>query len=430
MAYDEPSYRRHAATDVDGGDAGGYGTGTFAAPDYRARRGTGEFVAEYQPPAFDAPEPEEAAHRRPAGDNGNGRDRIGIHLGWEVVLLLGAAALGYLLWRQDADALRRPALDALLVAGAAIGLLALGAGLTLRAGVPNLAIGPIAVAASLHFAENGDRGLVPAAGQALAVAVVGAVLVALVVVAFHVPGWVATLGGACAVVTYNQLRTAPVQPQGTFDPQDHAYYLFAGFALLAVLGGLLGVVPSVRRRLGRMRPAGDPAARRGAAAALPVIGALVLSSVFAAAAGVLFAANGDAPVAPRTGLEWTGIALGAALLAGTSAYGRRGGVFGTLLAVSALTLFLDYAARRDLGIAFFAIAGALLGGGLVVTRLVETYGRPLPVPSDDEDWQASTGTTAAWSPAMPETWSPAAPARSPASAPGRWDDDRWGTTAR
>ncbi len=429
MAYDEPSYRRHAATDVDSGDAGGYGTGTFAAPDYRARRGTGEFVADYQPPAFDPAEQEGPAPRRPSTEPASGRDRIGIHLGWEVVLLVGAAAMGYLLWRQDADALRRPALDVLLVAGAAIGLLALGAGLTLRAGVPNLAIGPVAVAASLHFAENGDRGLVPAAGQAVAVAVVGAVLVALVIVAFHVPGWVATLGAACAVVTYNQLRTAPVDPQGTFDPQDHAYYLFAGFAVLAVLGGLLGLIPSVRRRLGRMRPAGDPADRRGAAAALPVIGSLVLSTVFAAGAGVLFAANGGGPVAPRTGLEWTGIALGVALLAGTSAYGRRGGVFGTLLAASALALFLDYAARRDLDIAFFAIAAALLGGGLVVTRLVETYGRPLPVASGDDDWQASTGTTAAWSPAMPETWSPAGPAQSPAGGPDRWDD-RWGTNGR
>ena len=54
----------------------------------------------------------------------------------------------------------------------AIGLLALGAGLTLRAGVPNLALGPIAIAAGLHWAENGDKGLVSGAVPALVVAAV------------------------------------------------------------------------------------------------------------------------------------------------------------------------------------------------------------------------------------------------------------------
>ena len=56
------------------------------------------------------------------------------------------------------------------------------------------------------------------------------------------------------------------------------------------------------------------------------------------------AAQSTGPIVPGTGLEWTGLAIGAALLAGTSAYGRRGGIFGTLLAVAGLTLFLDYAA--------------------------------------------------------------------------------------
>ena len=92
-------------------------------------------------------------------------------------------------------ALRRPALDTLLISGASIGLLALGAGLTLRAGVPNLAVGPIALAAALHFAENGDDGLLQAALPALIIAAAGGLVVALFVLALHVPGWVATLGG-------------------------------------------------------------------------------------------------------------------------------------------------------------------------------------------------------------------------------------------
>ena len=66
-------------------------------------------------------------------------------------------------------------------------------------------------------------------------------------------------------------------------------------------------------------------------------------------AGTLLAAQSTKPIVPGTGLEWTGIALGLAMLAGTSAYGRRGGIFGTLFAVAALTLFLDYADRKRFG---------------------------------------------------------------------------------
>jgi hypothetical protein len=149
--------------------------------------------------------------------------------------------------------------------------------------------------------------------------------------------------------------------------------------------------------------------------------------VFAVAAGLLIAARSTEPIVPDTGLQWTGLAFGAALLAGTSAFGRRGGVFGTLLAVAGLTLFLDYVDRRNLDIALFAVAAATIGFGLVVTRLVETYGRPLPVAGPDEDWQAAaTGAgAAAWRPDLPETWTPAS------SAPNgtdRWDDGPWGSS--
>jgi hypothetical protein len=125
---------------------------------------------------------------------------------------------------------------------------------------------------------------------------------------------------------------------------------------------------------------------------------------------------------PNTGLEWTGIAFGAALLAGTSAFGRRGGIFGTLLAAAGIALFLDYAARRHFDIALFAIAACAVGGGLIVTRLVETYGKPLSAAEVDEDWNGapSTGVTN-WQPDQPDTWSPP-----PSPQPPRWDDGPWG----
>ena len=420
MAYEDTTYRRQ--TD-DNDDSIAYRPGSFASPDYRERR------RDLDPESTTAAEQTSAEPlRRLPGtpDDDNARDRVGIHLGWEIVLLLAVAAIGYLLYRLDPASLRRPALDTLLVTGTAIGLLALGAGLTLRAGVPNLALGPIALASALHFAEQSDRGLVDAAIPVLAATAAGGLVIALLVLSLHVPGWAATLGASMGVIVFIQLRTGPVDVQGSFDPSDQAFFLFGGFALVAVVGGALGSATPVRRMIGRMRPVGDPAVRRGGAAAFPVIATLIVSSIFAGAAGILFASLSTEPVVPGTGLEWTGIALGTALLAGTSAYGRRGGIFGTLLAVAGVTLFLDYNERRGLDIAIFAIAAVLVAAGLVVTRLVETYGRPLPPPVSADEWTgaASAGTT--WQPDLPESWSTSQPA--PDNRADRWDEGPWGSS--
>jgi hypothetical protein len=176
--------------------------------------------------------------------------------------------------------------------------------------------------------------------------------------------------------------------------------------------------------LGRMRPAGDPSVRRGPGSAAPVILALVLSSLFAVAAGVLMASKPARSVVPDTGLQWTGIAFGVALLAGTSAFGRRGGIFGTLLAATGLALFLDYSARKEFHIALFAIAACAVGGGLIVTRLVETYGKPLSAATVDEDWNGapSNGLTNWQQQQVPDTWTPPAV---PAQRSDRWDDGPW-----
>ncbi|GID31481.1 ABC transporter permease [Paractinoplanes brasiliensis] len=412
MAYDEATYRRQTEEPTPT-DPAAYRANTLAAAEQRRRAEELDVAGDTTGDVL----------RRPDADE-DGRDRLGIHLGWEVVLLVAAGAIGFLLWRLDADSLRRPDLDTLLITGAAIGLLALGAGLTLRAGVPNLALGPIALAASFQYAEQGDKGLFQAVVPALVFAAAGAIVIGLAIVVLHVPGWAATLAAALGVIVFDQLRVAPVAVQGDYDPTDQAFFLFGGFALLAVLGGALGAATPVRRWLGSMRPTGDPARRRGPVVALPVIGSLLLSSIFAVGAGVLFTALSDDPVVPGTGLEWTGIAIGVALLAGTSAYGRRGGLFGTLFAVAGLTLFLDYAARRDFDIALFAIAASVFAGGLVVTRLVETYGRPLPA-AGSADWNAAPTTTGTnWSPDLPETWSTS----STAPRTDRWDAGPWGTS--
>ncbi|MEV6600513.1 ABC transporter permease [Actinoplanes sp. NPDC051346] len=418
MAYDDSPYRRSGADEQTPTDPAAYRTGS-AATDFRNRRrdlepdDTGTRITEPLP---------ETGRR---GGTDGGHDRLGVHIGWEIMLLLAVAAIAVLLYRFDPTSLRRPALDTLLTSGAVIGLLALGAGLTLRAGVPNLAVGPIALAAALHFAENGDKGLLQGAIPPLAIAAGGGLVAAILVLTLHVPGWLVSLAAAMGVIVFDQLRTAPVAVQRTYDLSDQAFFIFGGFALLAVLGGALGTAGPVRRMVGRMRAVGDPADRRGGGAVLPVVAALVLSSTFAAGAGILLAARSTAPIVPGTGLEWTGLAFGVALLAGTSAYGRRGGIFGTLLATAGITLFLDYAGRRDFDIALFAVGAATVGAGLLVTRLVETYGRPLPPPGVDEDWNGAPAAEETWSPAMPETWSPAT-SQGQTRSSDQWDLGPWG----
>ncbi|WP_091297712.1 ABC transporter permease [Micromonospora halophytica] len=363
-----------------------------------------------------------------------GRDRVAVHVVWELLLLLALAGLAYLLWRADADALRGDRLRSLLVDVVALGLLALAAGLSLRTAAVNLAVGPVAVAAGLHLAEQGDRGLREALVPALVVAALGGLALALAVVVLHVPGWAASLAGAAGVVAWIEQRTAPVTLQGAHDPRGVAFHLFAGFAAVAVLGGLFGAIRAVRRLVGRFRPVADPAHRRGTVAAVVTATALVCSTVLAMLAGALLAANGTGPVVPGTGLDWTVLAVGVAMLGGTSAYGRRGGILGTLLAVSLVVVLLDWTAVEGRTLSRWAVGGAALAVGLVVTRLVEAYGRPRGVTGEVADVApVSDGSiSSGWTltrPGPADTWTPALPTPTPAAdtPPDPWEAPRWDT---
>ncbi|MCP3783762.1 ABC transporter permease [Micromonospora sp. A3M-1-15] len=367
-----------------------------------------------------------------------GRDRIAVHVVWEFLLLVGLAAVTWLLWREDADALRGGALKTLLVDVAGLGLLTLAAGLSLRAAAVNLAIGPVALAAALHFAEQGDRGVREALLPALVVAALGGLALALAVVVLHVPGWAASLAGAAAVIVYIERRTTPVVVQGGYDPRRTALYLFVGFAAVAVLGGLFGAIKPVRRLVGRFRPVADPALRRGAVAATVTALALIASTVLAVLGGVLIAANGDGPVAPASGLDWSVLAIGAVMLGGTSAYGRRGGIFGTLLAVCAVEVFLAWAVTQDWTINRWAVGGAALGAGLLVTRLVETFGRPRPTPpggvparstGPSGDGTISTGWALTPSAEPADAWPSVLPVRDTDTVDS-WESPRWESEPR
>ncbi|WP_432050063.1 ABC transporter permease [Verrucosispora sp. NA02020] len=362
-----------------------------------------------------------------------GPDRFGVHIVWETLLLFGFGALVYLVWREDPAILRGSGLRVLIVEVVALGLLALAAGLSLRTAAVNLAIGPVAVAAGLHFAEQSDRGLVEAVGLACGVAALGGLLLGLLVVVLHVPGWAASLAGAAGVIVYIEQRSAPVLVQGDFDPRGVAGQLFVGFAAIAVFGALFGALGPVRRLVGRFRPVADPARRRGTAAAAVTTLGYVFSTVLAMLAGALVA-SAEGAVTPATGLDWTVLAVGAAVLAGTSAFGLRGGVFGTLLTAGAIGLFLAYAQTRGWTVSRWAVGGVVLAVGLVVTRLVEAYGRPAPLftaapPPPPPDATNGGG----WTLPRPEPvgdWPPMPPAQSPTSTTDPWGPRRWETGPR
>jgi ribose/xylose/arabinose/galactoside ABC-type transport system permease subunit len=453
MAYDEPTFRRR---DSERSDPVGLRDDRFRneaefrlEPDFR--RSTSARTGSYRVDEYGDPDMGEGRSAMvgsvPLGDvfddpaqGDPGRDRLTVHLVWETVLLVAAAALAVLLYRENSDALRGGQLDSLLVQATALGLLALGAGISLRAGAPNLALGPAAVIAAVFFAHEGHRGVLPSSAVVVGAAAAAGLVLALFVVGLHVPAWAASLGAAFGGVVWIQQVDGRVRVTGQFDPSDHAFPLFAAFAVAAALGGAFGAAKGVRRLVGRFRPVSDPAEHRGGLAAGLTTIAVMLSMVFAAVAGVLFSASGGATVTATPGLELTGLALGAALLGGTSAYGRRGGVFGTLLAVVLLTLFIRYDDVRGWDISLFAVAAAMLAGGLVVTRVVETYSRPEPIgadagPVDEDGWVTASpsGTSdplattgSGWS-SRPDSWSSAQPTNGRGDA---WDEDRWGSPPR
>jgi hypothetical protein len=195
------------------------------------------------------------------------------------------------------------------------------------------------------------------------------------VVGLQVPGWAASLGAAFAVVAWIGQYGAPITVEAGIDAKGNAAFLAGGVAALALVGALVGAVRPIRRAIGRFRPYGDPAWRRGPAAAGLTFLAVTASGVFAGAAGLLLAARGD-QVVPTDGMSLTALALGAALLGGTSAFGRRGGLFGTLFAVAVVVLALRYSEAADLGLSQYAVGAGAIVLGLVVTRLVEALGRP------------------------------------------------------
>ena len=151
------------------------------------------------------PEPERVPSEEPRrAADGRPRDRIWVHVVWEV--LLAAAVVGAVLAvrAEDAAALRGDSLRDLLVLLAAGVLLGSAFALSLRAAVPNLAAGAAAVAAGTLtgwlVAERGYE-LRTAALVALGAAAALGLALGLVVLGFRAPAWAARPAARCRSTT-------------------------------------------------------------------------------------------------------------------------------------------------------------------------------------------------------------------------------------
>jgi ribose/xylose/arabinose/galactoside ABC-type transport system permease subunit len=342
-----------------------------------------------------------------------GKDRLVVHALWEIVLAVALVGGCLLLHGVAPVTFQSAGLPALALSVAYLCVLGTAVGLSLRTGAVNLSVGAVMVAAATYVGEHPGSGF--GSGLAIAVALAaafGAVL-GLVVVGLHVPAWAASLGGFMAVSVWVAIQDGPLV-SGNYDPVPDAYWWFGCAAGLSVVAGIVGTWRTVRRGLGRFRPVADPAQRRGGVAAAVVVGSFVVSTMLAAVVGGLAVAM-NRPIASSDGITETALALGVALLGGTSAFGRRGGVFGTLLAAALVVVFIQYAQRESPRWTTMAFAAVAVGVGLAVTRLVERYGRPVPgKPLDDR-------------PAANPDWAPKQHSAS-AAQPSLWgNDDAWGT---
>lgn len=316
------------------------------------------------------------------------RDRLGIHGIWEALLAVLVVVAAVVAYQLNPDALSGAGIPAFLLVAASLGFVAAGTAWSLRGAVPNLATGSIAAAAAVFFIQQSGGGMGYGIGVTLAAAATLGVVLAVLVVAFGVPAWAVTLAAALGLAGWIGMLNNPVQlpEEFTYVAKDHALYWFIGFMAVSLLGGLVSLVGPLRRGIGGYRPTGDPAERAGFGAGLAALAALVGSSVLAALGGVLTALSLRVAT-PDPGVALTGMALGAVLIGGTSAFGRRGGLFGTVLGVLLVTVLMRLITSEGWDIPLPLYAAIVVIAGLLVTRLVETLGRPRVRVAPESEWE-------------------------------------------
>jgi len=343
------------------------------------------------------------------------RDRVVFQFIWGGILLLLTLNVLFLIYRREdeifggefgtlAGALETHALYLTPVL-----LAALAIGMSLRLGAVNLAVPAVAV--TIAYATPIETNLWIYLGYAAGAAVVAGLLYTLLVAAFRVPPWFAGLAIGvvvfAAIPVVNRLAESSDVGSPELWEQANGYYLFGGAAVLAVGGGLLGLLPGVRDGFSAVKRMADGDGERSASAVFLLLGGTVLSMLLAAGSGFLMLAYSLVMVEEGSSLAFGPYTFGAAaidlqllgfaavLLGGTSLWGRRGGVLGVVLATVAIWggLVLWGKAVADAGEGSWqaAYSQAIFAGvlllGLFVSFGLDRLGRPKePLESEEQGY--------------------------------------------
>jgi ribose/xylose/arabinose/galactoside ABC-type transport system permease subunit len=308
---------------------------------------------------------------RPAGE------RLLVHVVWEIVLLVLVGGAVALILTRDRHALDHRQLSQLAGLAASVGVTAIGFALSLRALAPNLGVLTLAPAAGGFtgwLMTRHSMGGLAAAGIVLGAAAVGGLLAGVLVAAFRMPAWAATLGLAWLawglVNLHVRAGLVPLDDRTLSEVAGKRWIWFAAFVVVSVGGGLLGTRQGVRARL----TTGDDLGTRGTR--VPAVAlALGVSSLLAGLGGVLYYAHLAGAETATQPVQFGPLVIAAVLLGGTSVHGRRGGIAGTALAVCLLVLLMYYVqVRRWETWWVYVLAGAAALIGLAVSRLVEALG--------------------------------------------------------
>ena len=320
------------------------------------------------------------------------RDRVAVHVVWDAVLLVAAIVATVLLYVRSSAALSGDELRKQLLAAAASLLLATAFAVSLRAAVPNLAVGSIATGAGVLVGWlSTDQHMTAGTAAALAAgAGAGAgLLLGILVVALRAPAWAVSLAAVplLAAAAVGVAGSSVVLLTGGPDLLRWPWPLFLGAVLVSAAGGAAALAPRGRAALGAYRPSGDPAARRGRGGNAVAVAALLLSALLATASGLVtvFQLRTAVPASAELTTN-TLAAVAAAMLGGVSVHGRRGGVLGTALAVVTLQFLLQWFALGNYPewTPQVVIGGAIVLG-LMVSRVVESAGTPPPVAPAEVD---------------------------------------------
>lgn len=317
----------------------------------------------------DSTTPTDAAADPPA-------DRMAVHVIWELGLLLLAGGVLFALTRSTTGPFAEGSWTGFMSALAPVVLAATAAAVSLRVGAVNLAVGPIALLSAWMFVDASGSGTLVSLGMGLGAAVFAGVVIATLCTWLRVPGWAA--GGAVggAIGLWAGTAGDPSAFMLAELPDTGLMAAMAAAAGLSMFFGLIGSFHGVRDRLTPIReaPVGERHGRNGL-----VFFGVLLSSTLAGAAGVVGAWASVTPqgaVAMPDPILLSVVAVGAALLGGTSLLGRRGGVCGTAFAATLMLAFMWLTESRGWDFDAGWVGLGAIVAGFLVTRFVEAMNTP------------------------------------------------------